>query len=233
VCEVAPFDEPSLLQAVEHAVLPLLDFSHAIQLNQADAPRLRQRPAIRRRLGRVDGRGFLVHAGLVDDDARASQRIRRHRPRFFQPLQHGRVDGEKRWHEIEYVADRNLCDISAFENVGGEESTLAADLVEVGAGVEQRAAIRLAGQDGEHRKTGSPGNRDHRVDARNHRVVAAHPDGLRIPGDERVDRVADRRRVVGVRLEQRQPHALGDLSSALDEDQRVGFRRIPGGADAL
>ena len=68
----------------------------------------------------------------------------------------------------------------------------AADLVEVRAGVEQRAAIGLARQHGEDRHALARGRLDDGVDGGDDRVVAADPDGLGVAADQRADRLARR-----------------------------------------
>ena len=180
--EIASFLETGLAQTVEHTLLGFLDVERLIQLDQVDAPRLRDRtpgrggPRARRRRRS----GFAPHAVLVDDDRCRRQDIGRHLPRLLEAFQRSGVDREVRRRDVLHVANRHAREVLAGKNVGREQTALAPDLIEVGPGVEQGAAIRLAGQDREDRNPGACRDRDDLIDAGDDRVVAADPDRLRV-----------------------------------------------------
>ena len=104
-------------------------------------------------------------------------------------------------------------------------AALTADCVEVGAGIEERAAIGRARQDGE--------DRDRAARARGDRpcrwpaiTVLSPPTQIACAflDDQRVDRVGRPRRGVHVGFEQREPHRLRHLAAFVDEHHASSIR---------
>ena len=217
--EVAALDQSRFAQPVEDARLGLFDIKDAIQLDHRDAPLFRQRPLTPGAGFRRCRRRLPLNAGAVDDDVRGLQHIVGHAPRFLETFENCCIDGEVGGNDVEHVADRDAGHVGALEDIRREDSALASHLVEIGPRVEQCAAVGRARQNREHRDSQTPGDSDHRVDCRNHGVVAADPQRLRVPANQRVDGVGHRRRVVGIGLEQGEAHLRRHLASFLHEDQ--------------
>ena len=119
----------------------------------------------------------------------------------------------------------------AVEHAAGQPTDRLADPVIIGPEVEQGPPRGAPGDAGEDRHARRPRRADHGVERREHRVVAADPDRLGPPADERGDRLADGRRAIDVRLEQLDPQLLADGPGELRAGFRVRLRRVPGDPD--
>ena len=131
------------------------------------------------------------------------------------------------------ILDRQHGWIGPLDHPGRQAGHRFAVLVQIRAVVEQRAFLRVSGDDGEHGHAAALPRGDERRGRRHHGVIAAQPERVGAARHERSGRLGDAVRVVHVGLEDGDAELPADAACGLREDPRVRLGRIPDDPDRL
>ena len=232
--QVFAFDETELLEAVDDSLAALVSRGLRREVGQADLVN-----ASGLRSGRK--RGLFLQLGLFlqrgqfrllgrDEPVGFFLQVGGDFPAVPEAVQRGFIV-EKNHRNV--VVDGHLGGIFPVEHVGGDVPDVPADLEEIGAEVEQRAALDRRRHHREDRNTGPTAGCDDLLGGRGDRDIPADPHALSPPGDDRVHRLDDRGAVLGVALDQLDAQFGADFAGQLGLNHRIDLGRVPDEADRL